>query len=195
MVIRTFGICVRCASTFCSSVHDVVWFAVCTCVCTHCKCVVSWPHNIFHVLCVRVAIWLFCAFVTLFVVNIMYLYMLPIPTYDWKHTSGVTLCVAQIYAMINVTTYAYVCMLVVSMAQWLTLHPCWAVSNSILLDNSLKLSVQPEVQEALLSGRPVVALETAIITHGMPYPRSLEWVMYHCLCPHLPRSEGWIVNS
>ena len=139
--------------------------------------------------------WLCCAFVTLFVVNVMCVYTLPIPTYDWKHTSGGTLCVAQIYAMIYVTTYAYVCMLVASMVQWLTLHLCWAVSNSILLDNSLKLSVQPEVQEALLSGRPVVALETAIITHGMPYPRSLEWVMYHCLCPRLPRSEGWIVNS
>ena len=36
------------------------------------------------------------------------------------------------------------------------------------------LSVQPEVQDALSSGRPVVALETAIITHGMPYPRNLE---------------------
>ncbi|MEQ9258517.1 MAG: pseudouridine-5'-phosphate glycosidase [Roseovarius sp.] len=32
----------------------------------------------------------------------------------------------------------------------------------------------PEVAEALASGAPVVALESTIITHGMPYPRNLE---------------------
>ncbi|SFA77212.1 pseudouridine-5'-phosphate glycosidase [Poseidonocella pacifica] len=31
-----------------------------------------------------------------------------------------------------------------------------------------------EVAEALSAGRPVVALESTIITHGMPYPRNLE---------------------
>jgi pseudouridine-5'-phosphate glycosidase/pseudouridine kinase len=32
----------------------------------------------------------------------------------------------------------------------------------------------PEVAEALAAGRPVVALESTIISHGMPYPRNLE---------------------
>ena len=32
----------------------------------------------------------------------------------------------------------------------------------------------PEVQEALDQGRPLVALESTIITHGMPYPQNLE---------------------
>ncbi|MFV0292547.1 MAG: pseudouridine-5'-phosphate glycosidase [Paracoccus sp. (in: a-proteobacteria)] len=32
----------------------------------------------------------------------------------------------------------------------------------------------PEVDEALKAGIPVVALESTIITHGMPYPRNLE---------------------
>ncbi|WP_136635644.1 pseudouridine-5'-phosphate glycosidase [Pseudooceanicola onchidii] len=32
----------------------------------------------------------------------------------------------------------------------------------------------PEVAEALDNGRPVVALESTIITHGMPYPQNLE---------------------
>lgn len=32
----------------------------------------------------------------------------------------------------------------------------------------------PEVAEALGAGRPVVALESTIITHGMPYPDNLE---------------------
>ncbi|MDC9822162.1 pseudouridine-5'-phosphate glycosidase [Devosia sp. ZB163] len=36
------------------------------------------------------------------------------------------------------------------------------------------LSISPAVREALDSGRPVVALESTIITHGMPYPQNLE---------------------
>jgi pseudouridine-5'-phosphate glycosidase len=32
----------------------------------------------------------------------------------------------------------------------------------------------PEVAEAQAAGRPVVALESTIITHGMPYPQNLE---------------------
>jgi len=35
-------------------------------------------------------------------------------------------------------------------------------------------SIAPEVAEALAGGRPVVALESAIITHGLPRPRNLE---------------------
>ena len=34
--------------------------------------------------------------------------------------------------------------------------------------------VLPEVQEALAAGRPVVALESTIVAHGMPYPANLE---------------------
>lgn len=36
------------------------------------------------------------------------------------------------------------------------------------------LSISPEVRKALAGGRPVVALESTIITHGMPYPQNLE---------------------
>lgn len=36
------------------------------------------------------------------------------------------------------------------------------------------LSVDPAVQAALASGQPVVALESTIITHGMPFPQNLE---------------------
>ena len=36
------------------------------------------------------------------------------------------------------------------------------------------LRVQPEVSDALASGLPVVALESTIISHGMPYPRNIE---------------------
>jgi len=34
--------------------------------------------------------------------------------------------------------------------------------------------ISPEVQEALLSKEPVVALESALITHGLPFPRNVE---------------------
>jgi pseudouridine-5'-phosphate glycosidase len=36
------------------------------------------------------------------------------------------------------------------------------------------LSVAPQVHDALAAGRPVVALESTIITHGMPHPQNLE---------------------
>ena len=36
------------------------------------------------------------------------------------------------------------------------------------------LDISPEVAEALDSGKPVVALESTIISHGMPYPRNVE---------------------
>lgn len=37
----------------------------------------------------------------------------------------------------------------------------------------LPLIVAPEVSEALQAGRPVVALESTIVSHGMPYPDNL----------------------
>ena len=36
------------------------------------------------------------------------------------------------------------------------------------------LDVSPEVAEALAAGKPVVALESTIISHGMPYPQNVE---------------------
>jgi pseudouridine-5'-phosphate glycosidase len=36
------------------------------------------------------------------------------------------------------------------------------------------LDVAPDVAEAVRSGKPVVALESTIISHGMPYPRNVE---------------------
>jgi len=37
-----------------------------------------------------------------------------------------------------------------------------------------RLAVAPEVAEALRAGRPVVALESTLISHGLPFPRNLE---------------------
>ena len=36
------------------------------------------------------------------------------------------------------------------------------------------LDLSPEVAEALAAGKPVVALESTIISHGMPYPQNVE---------------------
>ena len=35
------------------------------------------------------------------------------------------------------------------------------------------LNILPEVQDALNAGRAVVALESTIVAHGMPYPQNL----------------------
>ena len=45
------------------------------------------------------------------------------------------------------------------------------------LNKYLKLS--PEVADALKTGKPVVALESTIISHGMPYPQNVE-TAYAC---------------
>ena len=36
------------------------------------------------------------------------------------------------------------------------------------------LDISPEVSAALAAGKPVVALESTIISHGMPYPQNVE---------------------
>ena len=45
------------------------------------------------------------------------------------------------------------------------------------LNKYLKLS--PEVEDALKTGKPLVALESTIISHGMPYPQNVE-TAYAC---------------
>ena len=39
------------------------------------------------------------------------------------------------------------------------------------------LDISPEVAQALAEGKPVVALESTIISHGMPYPQNVETAM------------------
>ncbi|MGB9593109.1 MAG: pseudouridine-5'-phosphate glycosidase, partial [Anaerolineae bacterium] len=38
----------------------------------------------------------------------------------------------------------------------------------------MNIQISPEVQAALRAGKPVVALESAVITHGLPRPQNLE---------------------
>lgn len=37
------------------------------------------------------------------------------------------------------------------------------------------LSITPEIEQALKEGKPVVALESTILSHGMPYPENVEF--------------------
>ncbi|KAJ6660044.1 hypothetical protein lerEdw1_018242 [Lerista edwardsae] len=50
-------------------------------------------------------------------------------------------------------------------------HCIGRVSRSL---HSGNFNIQPFVKKALDSGRPIVALESTIITHGMPYPQNLS---------------------
>src|SRR5262245_11439584 len=36
------------------------------------------------------------------------------------------------------------------------------------------LEIHPEIKSALAAGKPVVALESTIISHGMPYPQNIK---------------------
>ena len=36
------------------------------------------------------------------------------------------------------------------------------------------MQISKEVQEAIKNNKPVVALESTIISHGMPYPKNVE---------------------
>jgi pseudouridylate synthase len=43
-----------------------------------------------------------------------------------------------------------------------------------VLAHNATVRIHPEVAEALASGRAVVALESTIISHGLPYPQNLQ---------------------
>ena len=51
------------------------------------------------------------------------------------------------------------------------------------------LSVTPEIQKAIDEGKPVVALESTILSHGMPYPENLEFA---AKVEEVVRAEGAI---
>ena len=44
------------------------------------------------------------------------------------------------------------------------------------------LDIKPEVEKALDEGTPVVALESTIISHGMPYPKNVETALEDSPC-------------
>ena len=50
-----------------------------------------------------------------------------------------------------------------------------------------KICYSPEVAEAIENGRPVIALESTIISHGMPYPQNVETARN---CERIARENG-----
>jgi len=60
---------------------------------------------------------------------------------------------------------------------WRAVHPNALLAAPRAMMRARRLSsfvVRDEVRAAVACGRPVVALESTIITHGMPFPRNLE---------------------
>lgn len=53
--------------------------------------------------------------------------------------------------------------------KYYTSSPLFTVSQ-----RNAPIDIHPEVQDAIAHQSPVVALETTIVTHGMPYPVNLE---------------------
>ena len=56
------------------------------------------------------------------------------------------------------------------------------------------LDIAPEVQAALAEGKPVVALESTIISHSMPYPKKAviqapEEILPACPVPYARKRE------
>ena len=54
-----------------------------------------------------------------------------------------------------------------------------------MYENLLKIS--PKVKAALEAGKPVIALESTIISHGMPYPQNVETALR---CEQMARDNG-----
>lgn len=52
-------------------------------------------------------------------------------------------------------------------------------SQSVLSETLFR--VHPQVSKALADNKPVVALESTIITHGMPYPHNLRYPCLICM--------------
>ena len=47
--------------------------------------------------------------------------------------------------------------------------------------------LSPEVEEAIRQNKPIVALESTIISHGMPYPQNVETALN---CQRICRENG-----
>lgn len=48
------------------------------------------------------------------------------------------------------------------------------MNDNFLGYNNKYIELDPDVEKALTKGKPVVALESTIISHGMPYPKNIE---------------------
>jgi pseudouridylate synthase len=65
-------------------------------------------------------------------------------------------------------------------------------SISISFNMQKYLDILPEVQDALKNNQPVVALESTIISHGMPFPKNMETALE---VENIVRSKGAVPAS
>jgi len=54
------------------------------------------------------------------------------------------------------------------------------------------IDITPEVKNALNNRKPVIALESALITHGLPYPKNVETALE---MEHIIKSHVIIINE
>jgi pseudouridylate synthase / pseudouridine kinase len=47
-------------------------------------------------------------------------------------------------------------------------------SQSTPFKRNAPVDIHPAIQQAFAESKPIVALETALVTHGLPYPQNLE---------------------
>ena len=52
------------------------------------------------------------------------------------------------------------------------------MSSPLRKNNKSYLDINPSVESAIDNGEPIVALESTIICHGMPYPKNLETALH-----------------
>ncbi|XP_039563940.1 pseudouridine-metabolizing bifunctional protein C1861.05-like isoform X2 [Passer montanus] len=73
----------------------------------------------------------------------------------------------------TIHTYKMIRKITLSLGRHVSSMACGATQVRRLLHGGY-VRIHPSVQEALVEGRPVVALESTIITHGMAYPLNLS---------------------
>lgn len=58
------------------------------------------------------------------------------------------------------------------------------------------IDISPEVKIALNNRKPVIALESALITHGLPYPKNVDTAMEmeHIIKSHVGSQKN-IINT
>jgi hypothetical protein len=66
-------------------------------------------------------------------------------------------------------------------------------SSSLLQSPLSSMKISVEVRNALVDHKPIVALESTLITHGMPYPQNLQLVIPLIINVKLKWSFNWTV--
>jgi magnesium-transporting ATPase (P-type) len=94
------------------------------------------------------------------------------PIQNWKELFGITYQVTPSQMLLAGITFA-VLIAVYFLLDWGSRHIALKAEKQSG-GSEYPMKINPEVAKALKEGRPVVALESTIISHGMPYPKNVE---------------------